>query len=80
MKAAILTLLLLFTAAAHARSVPWYLWQSKLDGGTFCSQTSPGPGWVRLKGPFWNAGCEKNEPPTRLLWPNGKPERRLELF
>ncbi|BBL72089.1 hypothetical protein [Methylogaea oryzae] len=75
----LLVLSLLFAAAVHAASAPWYLWQSKVDGSTFCAQKSPGPGWVKLKGPFYNAGCELKEPPANLLWPKGKPER-IDLF
>lgn len=48
--------------AALAAPAPWYLWKSTVDGKTFCSQTPPGDGWMRFKGPFDNGRCVKREP------------------
>jgi hypothetical protein len=53
---------LLLCNAVLAAPAPWYLWKSKVDGTTFCSQTSPGEAWVRFKGPFDNGRCVKREP------------------
>lgn len=53
---------LLACGAAFAAPAPWYLWKSTVDSKTFCSQTSPGDGWVRLQGPFDNGRCVKREP------------------
>ncbi|HEX5394135.1 MAG TPA: hypothetical protein VFW68_12680 [Rhodocyclaceae bacterium] len=53
---------LLTYGIAFAAPAPWYLWRSNVDGQTFCSQTSPGDGWVRFKGPFDNGRCAKREP------------------
>jgi hypothetical protein len=49
---------------AVAAPAPWYLWRSRLNGATFCHQTSPGEGWERIAGPFKNARCEKPASPT----------------
>jgi hypothetical protein len=40
-----------------AMPAPWFMWQSKLDGKLVCTQTSPGPGWLKLSGPFVDARC-----------------------
>lgn len=57
MRLALLTLLLTFTVPSFAAPVPFYIWQSKLDGALTCAQTSPGEGWLRLGGAFRDAGC-----------------------
>ena len=48
---------LLLPALADAAPAPWHLWRSKIDGARFCAQTSPGPGWERLAGPFSDLQC-----------------------
>jgi hypothetical protein len=53
---------LLACSAALAAPAPWYLWKSTADGKTFCSQTPPGAGWVRFKGPYDNGRCVQREP------------------
>lgn len=58
-KLAVLATLSLFAAAAAAESAPWHLWKSRLDGKTFCAQTSPGEGWEKNEGAFSNARCRR---------------------
>ncbi|MDF3933468.1 hypothetical protein [Pseudomonas citronellolis] len=56
--------------SAQAAPMPFYLWQSRLNGHLTCSQTSPGEGWARLSGPFSDAGCRqplKSGPSTKGL-------------
>lgn len=50
---------LLMCLVAQAAPMPFYLWQSRLNGKLTCSQTSPGDGWSRLSGPFSDAGCRQ---------------------
>lgn len=50
---------LLLSITVFAQPAPWYMWKSKLNGKTFCAQTSPGEGWERVGGPFKDARCEK---------------------
>jgi len=59
LKPGIPLLALLFGLTVTAAPAPWYLWQSKANGATFCAQTSPGDGWDRVAGPFRDAGCRK---------------------
>jgi hypothetical protein len=47
----------LYGQFANGSPAAWYLWQSKLDGKVACVQTSPGPGWNKLAGPFADARC-----------------------
>jgi len=58
-KSVIALLALLFSLAVTAQPAPWFLWQSKANGATFCAQTAPGEGWERVAGPFRDAGCRK---------------------
>ncbi len=51
-------MLLLVATGLYARPADWYLWQSKLDAKTLCSQTSPGDGWEKFSGPFVDGRCE----------------------
>ncbi|MCY1289271.1 hypothetical protein D9M68_1009960 [compost metagenome] len=57
MRLALFSLLLILSAPGFAAPAPFFIWQSKLDGGLTCAQTSPGEGWLRLGGPFRDAGC-----------------------
>ncbi|MGF6692620.1 hypothetical protein M2318_002692 [Metapseudomonas resinovorans] len=57
MRLALLTLLFALAAPSHAAPAPFFIWQSKLDGALTCAQTTPGEGWLRLGGPFRDAGC-----------------------
>lgn len=50
---------LLLSPPASAGPASWHLWQSMLSGRLVCAQTSPGEGWIRLRGPFRDAGCRK---------------------
>ncbi|MCY1281907.1 hypothetical protein D9M68_356710 [compost metagenome] len=58
--------LLLSTLAwgVSAAPMPFYAWQSRVDGARVCSQTSPGAGWERVAGPFRDAGCRQPIPPS----------------
>lgn len=47
-----------FALDVLAAPASWYLWKSKLDGKTVCSQTPPGDGWERADGPFRDAHCK----------------------
>lgn len=57
MRLALFSLLLVLSVPGFAAPAPFFIWQSKLDGGLTCAQTSPGEGWLRLGGPFRDAGC-----------------------
>lgn len=50
--------------AASAAPMPFYRWQSKVDGSYACQQVSPGEGWIRIGGPFRDAGCREVQPQT----------------
>jgi hypothetical protein len=42
-----------------ADAAAWYKWHSAESNFDICSQTSPGDGWVAVKGPFEDAHCKK---------------------
>ncbi|KAB2963580.1 hypothetical protein [Zoogloea sp.] len=42
-----------------AAPAPWYLWASQHSDRRICAQTSPGPGWAQVAGPFRDAGCQR---------------------
>ncbi|THF66949.1 hypothetical protein E6C76_00710 [Pseudothauera nasutitermitis] len=44
---------------AGAAPAPWYVWRSTLDGAEHCAQTSPGPAWERVRGPFRDVHCSR---------------------
>ncbi|MCJ1885441.1 hypothetical protein LNN38_11360 [Pseudomonas sp. LA21] len=54
--------LLLVSLSAIAAPMPFYKWQSTLDGRYACQQTSPGDGWQKIGGPFRDAGCREMLP------------------
>ena len=54
--------LLLITGSSLAAPAAWFYWRSKLDFVLVCSQTTPGDGWEKFSGPFWDARCEKLKP------------------
>lgn len=56
-KVAVVLAAVFLVTTAYAQGAPWYLWQSKIDGKTFCLQTSPGEGWERVGGPFKDSRC-----------------------
>ncbi|WP_299832336.1 hypothetical protein [Pseudomonas sp.] len=45
----------LVSSSALAASAPWYTWQGATR--TVCAQNSPGPGWIRLRGPYKKSDC-----------------------
>ncbi len=49
--------LLLGTAVALAAPAPWHVWRSRIDGVEHCAQTSPGPGWAHVRGPYRDLRC-----------------------
>lgn len=49
----------LIVGFAEAKPAYWYVWQSRTNGQVVCAQTTPGPGWVQLRGPFVNVQCNK---------------------
>jgi len=49
----------LFCTALWADLAPWYKWRSRFNDYDICAQTSPGDGWVKVKGPFQDAHCSK---------------------
>ncbi|AVR96395.1 hypothetical protein [Pseudoduganella armeniaca] len=48
-----------FALRATAAPAPWWLWESVTNGSKVCAQTSLGPGWRKLLGPYRDARCEK---------------------
>ncbi|ENO90568.1 hypothetical protein C666_00040 [Thauera linaloolentis 47Lol = DSM 12138] len=58
-------LAMLLAASAGAAPAPWHVWRSKLDGREFCAQTSPGPGWEPVRGPFSDPHCSKRAQAAR---------------
>ncbi|MBB4862653.1 hypothetical protein HNP46_001497 [Pseudomonas nitritireducens] len=59
-----LVAVLLAPMGATAAPMPFYKWQSKVDGAFTCQQTSPGHGWTKIGGPFRDAGCREALPQT----------------
>ncbi|QRY81798.1 hypothetical protein JVX91_12075 [Pseudomonas sp. PDNC002] len=59
-----LVALLLVPLSLSAAPMPFYKWQSKLDGAYTCQQTSPGSGWTKIGGPFRDAVCREVLPQT----------------
>ena len=53
----------LFCSLLWANPAPWYRWHSPQADFEVCSQTSPGDGWVIVKGPFEDALCKKQGVP-----------------
>lgn len=50
--------LLALPQPGNAAPAPWYQWRSLVNGALFCAQTSPGPGWEQVAGPFRNPRCQ----------------------
>ncbi|EHK68587.1 MULTISPECIES: hypothetical protein [Pseudomonadaceae] len=44
---------------AVAEPAAYWRWRSNTDGQDFCTQTPPGPGWVRIAGPFRDLQCRE---------------------
>ncbi len=49
---------LLLSLSGLAAPAPWYKWKSKLNSEVWCTQTSPGDGWVLSSGPYKDANCK----------------------
>jgi hypothetical protein len=49
----------LFCSLLWANPAPWFRWHSPQADFEVCSQTSPGDGWIVVKGPFEDALCKK---------------------
>lgn len=47
--------LMTFALLCQAAPAHYYRWQG--DSRIVCAQTSPGPGWTRLKGHFVKSDC-----------------------
>lgn len=45
----------LLITTAHAAPARYYKWQG--DDRIVCAQTSPGPGWMKLKGSYVKSDC-----------------------
>lgn len=58
-QALIATSVVLCCTIAWAGPAPWYKWRSSLSDYDVCAQFSPGEGWVKVMGPFEDAGCKK---------------------
>lgn len=61
-KIAFITALTLCCSALWAGPAPWYKWHSRDTDYDICAQTSPGDGWVIVKGPFEDSACKKPLP------------------
>jgi len=48
----------LVSLTALAAPAAWYKWKSKLNGEVWCTQISPGDGWVLINGPYKDAHCK----------------------
>jgi len=59
MKRVLLITAVLFCSTLWAEPAAWYKWHSPNGDFDICSQTSPGEGWVIVKGPFQDAVCKK---------------------
>jgi hypothetical protein len=62
-KLALFVTAIFFSPLLWANPAPWYRWHSPLADIEVCSQTSPGDGWVIVKGPFEDALCRKRGVP-----------------
>jgi hypothetical protein len=51
---------LAFALLCEAAPAPWYKWRGA-SGETVCAQTSPGPGWVRLKAVYVDPRCQRRD-------------------
>ncbi len=61
----LLAINLLVSFTALAAPAAWYQWKSKLNGEVWCTQTSPGDGWVQASGPYKDANCKVNGKPGK---------------
>lgn len=63
MKRIVLISAALCSSALWADVAAWYKWHSPANDYDICAQTSPGAGWVVVKGPFQDAQCRKQGVP-----------------
>lgn len=83
--------LALIPVAALAAPAPWHLWASRVNASTTCAQTSPGPGWAWLSGPYRDVRCLRPLPADdrtgrpklapgqpEPIFPDRPPQRRLD--
>lgn len=61
-KIAFITTLTLCCSTLWAGPAPWYKWHSPEADYDICAQTSPGDGWIIVKGPFEDSACKKPLP------------------
>ncbi|WP_312380986.1 hypothetical protein [Pseudomonas oryzihabitans] len=54
-----ISLLGLLASQALAEPAAYWRWRSSANGQEFCTQTSPGPGWDRVAGPFRDLHCRE---------------------
>ena len=59
MKTVIFITAILCSSSLWADAAAWYKWHSPVNNYDICSQTSPGDGWIAVKGPFEDAQCKK---------------------
>ncbi|GAB3255342.1 hypothetical protein [Chitinimonas naiadis] len=59
MRLTLLALTTIVSLAALAAPAPWYLWQAPGDRSTLCAQTTPGDGWVKVRGPYKDSLCKQ---------------------
>jgi len=56
----------LVSLATLAAPAAWYKWKSKLNGEVWCTQASPGDGWIKSSGPYKDANCKVDGRPGKL--------------
>jgi len=62
---ALLAASLLVSLATLAAPAAWYKWKSKLNGEVWCTQISPGDGWIKSSGPYKDANCKVDGRPGK---------------
>ncbi|MDR6680677.1 hypothetical protein [Pseudomonas oryzihabitans] len=61
---------------ALAEPAAYWRWRSTSNGQEFCSQTSPGPGWTQVAGPFRDLQCREPGSVPLRRWAE-PPQRRF---
>lgn len=56
---ALVAIFALSAGEAGAGNAAWYRWESRTDRAFVCAQSSPGPGWKRIAGPYRDAACTR---------------------
>jgi len=49
--------LFVFSTMSWAKPSPWFIYQNKQSGQRLCLDYDPGKSWVRMNGPYRDAGC-----------------------